>query len=84
MAGLVLGAMITIVLVSRSDPPESKFLSMALACIISGGMSNMYRILVVNPGSTSTKIAVFENGEEILKERISLLTMDLFQSLNAF
>lgn len=38
MAGLVLGAMVPIVLVSRSDPPESKFLSMALACIISGGM----------------------------------------------
>ncbi len=30
----------------------------------------MYRILAVNPGSTSTKIAVFENGEEILKENI--------------
>ena len=38
MAGLVLGAAVPIVLVSRSDPPESKFLSMALACIISGGM----------------------------------------------
>lgn len=38
MAGLVLGAKAPIVLVSRSDPPESKFLSMALACIISGGM----------------------------------------------
>lgn len=30
----------------------------------------MYRILAVNPGSTSTKIAVYENGEEILKENI--------------
>lgn len=38
MAGLVLGALVPIVLVSRSDPAESKFLSMALACIVSGGM----------------------------------------------
>ncbi len=38
MAGLVLGALVPIILVSRSDPPESKFLSLALACIISGGM----------------------------------------------
>lgn len=38
MAGLVLGAMVPIILVSRSDPPESKFLSMALACIVSGGI----------------------------------------------
>lgn len=30
----------------------------------------MYRILAVNPGSTSTKIAVYENGDEILKENI--------------
>ncbi|MEA4871973.1 MAG: butyrate kinase, partial [Synergistaceae bacterium] len=30
----------------------------------------MYRILAVNPGSTSTKIAVYENGDEILRENI--------------
>lgn len=30
----------------------------------------MQRILAVNPGSTSTKIAVYQNGEEILKENI--------------
>lgn len=36
MAGLVLGAMVPIVLASRSDSAESKFLSMALSCIISG------------------------------------------------
>lgn len=39
LAGLVLGALVPIILVSRSDPAESKFLSMALACIISGGMN---------------------------------------------
>ena len=30
----------------------------------------MSRILAVNPGSTSTKIAVYEDGKEILKENI--------------
>ena len=30
----------------------------------------MYRILAVNPGSTSTKIAVYENGEEIFNGNI--------------
>lgn len=30
----------------------------------------MFRILAVNPGSTSTKIAVYEDGHEILKEVI--------------
>ncbi|NLX85501.1 MAG: butyrate kinase [Synergistaceae bacterium] len=32
----------------------------------------MYRILAVNPGSTSTKIAVYENGEEIARENIPI------------
>lgn len=30
----------------------------------------MYRILAVNPGSTSTKVAVYQCGEEILNENI--------------
>lgn len=30
----------------------------------------MYRILVINTGSTSTKIAVFENGESVFDENI--------------
>jgi phosphate butyryltransferase len=38
LAGLVLGAKVPIVLVSRSDTPETKFMSMALACIISQGI----------------------------------------------
>ncbi len=38
IAGIVLGAMVPIILVSRSDPAETKFLSMAVSCIISGGM----------------------------------------------
>lgn len=38
MAGIVVGAMVPIVLVSRSDGAEAKFLSMALACIVGHGM----------------------------------------------
>ncbi len=30
----------------------------------------MYRILVINPGSTSTKLAVFENEKEVLRDTI--------------
>ncbi len=31
----------------------------------------MFRILVINPGSTSTKIAVFDDDKEVFKENIS-------------
>ena len=31
------------------------------------------KILVINPGGTSTKIAVFEDEEELFKENICLL-----------
>ena len=34
-------------------------------------MTNQYRILVINPGSTSTKVALYENDKEIWKETIS-------------
>ncbi|MGE5632012.1 MAG: hypothetical protein ACM3TR_13080 [Caulobacteraceae bacterium] len=34
-------------------------------------MEKAYRILVINPGSTSTKIAVFENEEEVFTKVIS-------------
>lgn len=40
LAGLVLGAAVPIVLVSRSDSAETKFMSMALACIVSRGMES--------------------------------------------
>lgn len=38
LAGIVLGATLPIILVSRSDNAEAKFLSMALSCIVSEGM----------------------------------------------
>jgi len=34
-------------------------------------MPEPFRILVINPGSTSTKVAVFENADEIFSESVS-------------
>lgn len=34
-------------------------------------METIYRILLVNPGSTSTKVAVFENEKEIFSKNVS-------------
>lgn len=34
-------------------------------------MSDFYRILAVNPGSTSTKVAVFENDREIFSKNVA-------------
>ena len=38
LAGLVIGAKVPIIVVSRSDSPEAKFMSIAMACIVSGGI----------------------------------------------
>lgn len=40
-------------------------------------LKDTYRILVINPGSTSTKIAVFENETAIVSESIKHSTEDL-------
>ncbi len=37
----------------------------------------MYRILVINPGSTSTKLAIFEDEKEVLRETIRHSTQEL-------
>ncbi len=37
------------------------------------------RILVINPGSTSTKIAVFEDGKEVIREKITHSKEELSQ-----
>ena len=66
VAGLILGAAAPVVMTSRSEPPSAKLYATALgmprrperliACEVS-----MFRILVINPGSTSTKIAEYED-----------------------
>ena len=40
-------------------------------------MNNSYKILAVNPGSTSTKVAIYENENLIFKETISHSNADL-------
>lgn len=40
-------------------------------------MKNSYKILAINPGSTSTKIAIYENENLIFKEAITHNTSDL-------
>lgn len=40
-------------------------------------MKNSYKILAINPGSTSTKIAIYENENLIFKETISHSNSDL-------
>ncbi len=42
-------------------------------------MSEIYRILVVNPGSTSTKLAIFENEELIAEKKINHSAEDVAQ-----
>ncbi len=42
-------------------------------------MKRLYRILVINPGSTSTKIAVFSDGEAIFSNSIKHSTDELSQ-----
>ena len=33
-------------------------------------MEKLFKVLAINPGSTSTKIAVYENEEEILEKTL--------------
>ena len=76
VAGIVVGAAAPVVVTSRSDSAITKMNSIALGAVyaqrILGKISHpvpkpvpeittTHRIVVVNPGSTSTKIALFEN-----------------------
>ncbi|MGI6547254.1 MAG: butyrate kinase [Bacillota bacterium] len=42
-------------------------------------MSEIFRILVINPGATSTKIAIFENEECVLRESLDHPAEDLLE-----
>ena len=42
-------------------------------------MDKTYRILAINPGSTSTKIALFDNDREIFSKNISHSKEELSQ-----
>ena len=82
MACVTVGIKTPYILSSRSDPARSKIDSIAFSCIYSnylhsrdrsGGESpppaavRTYNVLAINPGSTSTKLALFEN-EQCLRD----------------
>ena len=69
MAGMLCGTTAPVVLSSRADTGESKYASLALACV-TAAMANKKRhramkILVINPGSTSTKMAIFDDDRQV-------------------
>ncbi len=74
LANIIMGFPKPYVLLSRSDALETRLNSVALGAIyaqsrlgeqskpvVLSGKTKRHRIVVVNPGSTSTKIALFEN-----------------------
>jgi butyrate kinase len=78
MACVTVGIKTPYIITSRSDPERSKIDSIALSCIYSNHLRNTagrkdapkqeevlkrYHLLTVNPGSTSTKLALFENRQ---------------------
>ncbi len=83
LAGITVGFPFPYVILSRSDSLETRLESVALGSIFAQRVRSWqeispilladaappktYRVLVVNPGSTSSKVALFENGR-CLKE----------------
>lgn len=82
MACMTLGVKVPYILLSRADNEETKINSIALGCIYAENMQNHlkslpatpdieikedYKILSINPGSTSTKLGLF-NGEESIAD----------------
>lgn len=83
MAGITVGVAVPYIILSRADPVETKLDSIALCCIYAERIKNQkvvqvhakskrktYKILTVNPGSTSTKLAVFANQECLAETEI--------------
>lgn len=76
MAGIIVGAKAPIVLVSRGATSEEKYLSIVLASAASNiweKRAKVYTkntILAINPGSTSTKIALYEEENKVFEQNI--------------
>ncbi len=79
--GLLVGTSAPVVLTSRSDSHESKLNAIALAALVASQLKNKYlkfreelkmgyKLLIINPGSTSTKIGVYEDENQILEETL--------------
>ena len=87
MAGVTVGVQVPYVILSRSDPIETKLDSIAMCCVYaerlktlpataagSGKKRKSQRILTINPGSTSTKIGVFDNETCTYEQEIAHTT----------
>ena len=78
-AGVIVGAKAPIILTSRADNEETKLNSIALGVLMAqklvdniGGLKwKIYsKYLTINPGSTSTKIAVFDNEDLVFEKTL--------------
>ena len=67
LAGMLRGTTHPVVLMSRSESEKSKFYCIALSCLMAELKLSLWKIifLAINPGSTSTKFALY-NGEKPL------------------
>lgn len=85
MAGITVGVQVPYAILSRSDPIETKLDSIAMCCVYaersngtvaaktvrSKRKARQWKVLTINPGSTSTKIAVFVNDECLHEQEIA-------------
>ena len=84
MAGVTVGVLVPYVILSRADPLETRLDSIALCCVYSERMHGRpaarpvaaakrktYDILALNPGSTSTKMALFRGGECLYEQELA-------------
>ena len=86
LATITVGLQVPVTLVSRADPLSSRLASIALCSIyaerkaereksrprphVPTPAAKQYRVLVVNPGSTSTRLAVFEGDRHTADEEV--------------
>jgi butyrate kinase len=85
MAGVTVGVQVPYVILSRADPLETRLDSIALCCVYSERTRGRravrppaarrkrkaHSILALNPGSTSTKMALFRGGECLYEQELA-------------
>ena len=85
LAGITVGFQLPYIILSRVDTVDTRLLSVALCSIYAQRSQqtkkkmvrekkpskNKYTVLVVNPGSTSIKIAIYENEMNLYGREIS-------------
>ncbi len=85
MAGITVGFPVPYIILSRADPIETSLLSIALCSIYAQRISSLqpekearprlkakkaFRVFVFNPGSTSIKLALYENDKPVHETQI--------------